>query len=78
MRGTVTHMLYGLTAVFRRIYHHGHSYQCPFCYSHLKMFLPYGDDLPVLKKMQVRGAGRRVRDDLKNSCAVFPVHPGMT
>jgi SAM-dependent methyltransferase len=53
------HYLRRLAAAIQRKYNYGHPYECPFCHSHLKEFLPYGDDHPVLKKMAVLGAGRR-------------------
>jgi SAM-dependent methyltransferase len=59
MRERVKKLLRRLAREFFRIYYYGHSYQCPLCHSHLRMFLPYGDDHPLLKKMKVLSAGRR-------------------
>jgi SAM-dependent methyltransferase len=52
-------LVYELSAVFSRIYYYGHLYTCPFCHSHLKMLLPYGDDNPFFKKIKAISAGRR-------------------
>ena len=59
MRKVVKDSLHSLAAAIRKIQYHGHSYQCPCCHSHLKMFLPYGDDHPVFTKMKVLSAGPR-------------------
>jgi SAM-dependent methyltransferase len=55
----VNESLRGLTSLLRRVYHYGHRYECPFCHAHLRRFLPYGDDHPVLREKKVLGAGRR-------------------
>ena len=49
----------GLLVPFQRVYYYGLRYQCPFCHSRLRKFLPYGVDHPVLKKLGVLSAGRR-------------------
>jgi len=40
MRKVVKDSLHRLAAAIRKIQYYGHSYQCPCCHSHLKMFLP--------------------------------------
>ena len=37
----------------------GFKYKCPFCQSHLKTFLPFGQKLPVLEEKQIIGGGYR-------------------
>ncbi len=39
----------------------GFKYRCPFCQSHLKTFLPFGQKLPVLKEKQIVGGGYRTQ-----------------
>ena len=38
----------------------GFKYNCPFCNSHLRTFLPYGFTFPVLKQKAIVGGGYRL------------------
>jgi SAM-dependent methyltransferase len=40
--------------------HLGFRHECPFCKSHLRAFLPFGLDLPVLREKKVVGGGCRL------------------
>lgn len=48
-----------LEAIFRRVYYFGFAYKCPFCHFHLRTFLPFGLEFPVLKEKKVVGGGCR-------------------
>lgn len=41
------------------MYWFGSRYECPLCNSHLKTFLPFGFDFPVLSEKKVVGGGYR-------------------
>jgi SAM-dependent methyltransferase len=43
----------------RAIYYFGFRYQCPFCHSRLRRFLPFGLNSPVFVEKQVVGGGYR-------------------
>ncbi len=45
--------------IFKRLLYFGFRYKCPLCNSHLRKFLPYGLDLPVLTENHIIGAGYR-------------------
>jgi SAM-dependent methyltransferase len=55
---------------FKRIGFFGFRYECPFCKSRLRAFLPFGPDLPVLKKKKVVGGGYRL-NSLCPICGAF-------
>ncbi|NTV62404.1 MAG: methyltransferase domain-containing protein [Oscillochloris sp.] len=48
-----------LRRAYKQVYYFGLTYTCPFCKSHLKTFLPFGEDLPVLYERNVVGGGHR-------------------
>lgn len=48
-----------LVAGLRRIAYFGVRFQCPFCGGRFRRLLPFGLDLPVLRRAGVVGAGRR-------------------
>ena len=43
----------------RGMYYKGNNYYCPICGGYFRKFLPGGFDLPVIKEMQITGAGYR-------------------
>ncbi len=51
--------LRGLWQISQSVFYYGHRYSCPFCKSNLRMLLPGGSDLPVIKEMNIIGGGRR-------------------
>jgi len=48
-----------LRLAHKKAVHFGLRYRCPFCKSHLRAFLPFGLDLPVLREKKVVGGGCR-------------------
>jgi SAM-dependent methyltransferase len=48
-----------IIAILKRIYYFGHQNECPLCKSHVRRFLPFGLEFPVLKQKEVVGAGSR-------------------
>ncbi len=48
-----------LRAKYERLSYFGFRYKCPFCNSHLRTFLPFGVNFPVLKEKKVVGGGYR-------------------
>lgn len=48
-----------LKRVMNRYLYLGSSYECPFCNSRLRRFLPYGIPIPIITEARIVGAGRR-------------------
>ncbi len=47
----------GLGATYNRIYYFGFRYECPFCNSFLRIFLPSDLRFPVIKEKKIVGGG---------------------
>ena len=56
---SVGRRLRGIWQKTQAIYYAGSTYQCPYCKTKLRKFLPGGFDLPVIKEKHIIGAGRR-------------------
>jgi len=50
-----------LRSPLRRAVYYGHRHRCPVCESRVRRYLAEGTDLPVLRELDVVGAGRRER-----------------
>ncbi len=48
-----------LRDIYARVIYFGVMYQCPFCHSHLRRFLPRGLKFSVLKEKEIIGGGYR-------------------
>jgi len=48
-----------IKSVYNKIFYFGFKYKCPICNSHLRTFLPFGYNFPVLKEKKIIGGGYR-------------------
>lgn len=48
-----------LKRVLRKVYYYGRRYECVLCESRVRVFRPFGFDIPVNSELKVVGAGRR-------------------
>lgn len=65
---SVGYQLRNLKLSLRKFYFTGKKFYCPLCNHSYRKFFPGGFDLPVIKEMQIIGAGRR-KDIICPGCA---------